>query len=84
MNDLIEFVQEQIIVLVPVLYVIGAMLKNTPKMPDWLIPWALLIVGILLAVLIMGDPLQGVIQGILVAGATVMAHQLIKQTGERE
>lgn len=84
MNDLIEFVQEQIIVLVPVLYVIGAMLKNTPKMPDWLIPWALLIVGILLAVLIMGDPLQGVIQGILVAGATVMAHQLVKQTGERE
>jgi MFS superfamily sulfate permease-like transporter len=84
MNDLIEFVQEQIIVLVPVLYVIGAMLKNTPKMPDWLIPWTLLIVGILLAVLIMGDPLQGVIQGILVAGATVMAHQLIKQTGERE
>jgi len=84
MNDLIEFVQEQIIVLVPVLYVIGAMLKNTPKMPDWLIPWALLIVGILLAVLIMGDPLQGVIQGILVAGATVMTHQLVKQTGERQ
>lgn len=84
MNDLIEFVQEQIIVLVPVLYVIGSLLKNTPKMPDWLIPWTLLVVGISMAVLILDDPLQGVIQGILVAGATVMAHQLVKQTSERD
>lgn len=84
MNDIIQFVQEQMLILVPVLFVIGLLLKNTPKVPDWIIPWVLLVIGIVLAVLLLGDPLQGVIQGALVAGATVLAHQLVKQTVERQ
>ena len=80
MHDLREFIEEQMLILVPVLYVFGMLLKNTPRVPDWTIPWALLVVGTALAVLLLEDPLHGVIQGVLVTGATVLAHQLVKQT----
>jgi len=79
-----DFVLEQALVLIPVLFVLGAMLKKTPKVADWAIPWVLLIVGIIIAVLLVGDVLQGVIQGVLVTGATVLGHQLVKQTVNRE
>ena len=84
MQDIIQYVQEEALILVPVLFVLGLLFKNTPRVPDWTIPWALLVIGIVLAVLLLGDPLQGIIQGVLVAGATVLAHQLVKQTVERE
>jgi MFS superfamily sulfate permease-like transporter len=83
-EEIIKFIAEQILVLVPVLFVIGLLLKNTPKVPDWIIPWALLVIGIVLAVLLIGDLLQGIIQGVLVVGATVLAHQLVKQSMERQ
>jgi len=83
MQDIIQYVQEQMLILVPVLFVIGLILKNTPKVPDWLIPWILLMIGIALAVFLLGDLLQGIIQGALVTGATVLAHQLVKQTIDR-
>ena len=83
MQDIIQYVQEQMLILVPVLFVIGLILKNTPKVPDWLIPWILLMIGIALAVFLLGDLLQGVIQGVLVVGVTVLAHQLVKQTIDR-
>jgi MFS superfamily sulfate permease-like transporter len=83
-EEIIKFIAEQILVLVPVLFVIGLLLKNTPKVPDWIIPWALLVIGIVLAVLLIGDLLQGIIQGVLVAGVTVLTHQLVKQTFERQ
>jgi O-antigen/teichoic acid export membrane protein len=83
-NEIISFITEEALVLMPVLFVIGLLLKNTPKMQDWLIPWALLIIGIVFAILIIGDVLQGIIQGILIVGATVLTHQLVKQTLERK
>lgn len=82
-NEIIQFITEEIIVLMPLLLIIGVLLKNTPRVPDWTIPWALLAIGITLAVLLIGDPLQGVIQGVLVTGAAVLTHQLVKQTKDR-
>ena len=83
-NEILKFISEETIVLIPLLFVLGLLLKNTPRVPDWTIPWALLVVGVALAALMVGDVLQGVIQGVLVAGATVLTHQLVKQTFERK
>lgn len=79
-NEIIEYIVADALILIPVLFVLGLLLKNTPRIKDWLIPWVLLVIGLVLAVLIVGDLLQGIIQGVLVVGATVLAHQLIKQT----
>jgi hypothetical protein len=51
---------------------------------DWTIPWVLLAVGILAALGIIGFTVDAAIQGVLVAGAAVLGHQLVKQTTERK
>lgn len=40
---MMDYVIEQALVLVSVLYVIGVILKNTNKIKDWYIPWILLV-----------------------------------------
>lgn len=83
-NEIIKFITEEALVLMPVLFILGLLLKNTPKVADWTIPWALLALGVVGSILIVGDVLQGIVQGVLVAGATVLTHQLVKQTIERK
>lgn len=78
--NLMEYVVEQALVLVPVLYVIGFMLKSTQKIKDWCIPWILLIVGMLGAISLMGFNAYAIIQGVLVTGVTVYTNQLVKQS----
>jgi len=77
--DIIKYISDEALILIPVLYVVGMMLKNTPKVKDWLIPYILLVIGILGAISILGLSVKSVIQGILVTGATVYTNQLIKQ-----
>jgi len=86
--DFINYIVDKMLILIPVLYVIGMILKNTPKVFDWLIPWILLVLGVVFAVLISlnGEiPItDAIIQGILVAGATVFTNQLIIQTKNKD
>lgn len=81
---ILEYISQNALILIPVLYVIGMMLKATPKVQDWLIPWILMICGIAGAVFIIGLNIQGIIQGILVAGACVYGNQLVKQTVKKD
>lgn len=83
-NNIIEFITEDAIILMPVLFVIGLLLKNTPKVADWVIPWVLLVLGVAGGVFIVGEVAGGIVQGVLVAGATVLTHQLVKQTVDRK
>ncbi|MGC5326630.1 phage holin family protein [Brevibacillus sp. SYSU BS000544] len=63
------------------LLVIGYFLKKTPMVKDWLIPWILVGIGIVLACgVLKGITVVAIIQGVLVAGATSLTHQLWKQT----
>ncbi len=65
--------------LIPVLYIIGLVIKKIPGIPDWIIPLALLAIGVIFAMASIGWTIQGAIQGILVAGAAVFGNQLYKQ-----
>lgn len=86
-----EFVKPELLILIPVLYLIGAGLKNS-IFKDNLIPVILGVVGILLSTIyvfattdISGtkDILMGIFisltQGILVAGCSVYFNQIYKQ-----
>jgi hypothetical protein len=77
--DVMKFIAENMYVLVVVLYVLGMLLKNTPNIKDWMIPYVLLVIGIVLALGIGGFNFESLIQGVLVTGATVLANQLKKQ-----
>lgn len=90
-----DFIQPELLVLIPVLYFIGVALKNSKTIADRYIPILLGVVGVFLALLYVVstspvDGLSGILQavfaaatqGILCAGASVYVNQLIKQTGK--
>lgn len=79
MENIMNYVVDNALILIPVLYVLGTILKGTEKIEDKYIPVVLLPVGVVLAMLLVGFNVNGVIQGILITGASVYANQLIKQ-----
>lgn len=81
--DILAFIQDNIVVLVPVLWILGTFLKKTPRIKDWTIPWILVAAGIGLSIALIGISADAIIQGILVAGGAVLTQNLIKQSVER-
>ena len=84
MENLINYVMDNALILIPVIYVLGMMLKGTEKVSDKYIPIILLPIGVILAMLIVGFTVNGFIQGVLVVGVAVYANQLIKQALKEE
>lgn len=88
MENLMVFVPEQLGILVAGLYILGMFLKKTPKLEDWMIPWMLVLVGILgsIGINVVGQEITGplmttsVLQGLCAAGVAVLGNQAIKQT----
>lgn len=78
--QIIDYIVKEVYILFPVLYIIGVFLKKTPKLADWLIPWILLGLGMLGGFFVADMSVHGILQGILVAGASVFTNQLYKQT----
>lgn len=78
--DILKFINENYMILVAVLIVLGSFLKNSSKVPDWSIPWVLLVVSVGFSVWMGGLSPDVVIQGVLVAGGAVLGNQLYKQT----
>ncbi len=76
---MIEYIVENALVLVPVLNIIGMIIKNTEKIPDKYIPLILLFFGIVGTVAILGLSPDSVVQGVLVTGTAVYGNQVVKQ-----
>lgn len=94
--DFSEYIKPELLILIPVLNLVGMAIKKS-KIDDRHIPWMLGVIGVVLAViyLIASEPIVGtqsiataiftaITQGILCAGASVYADQLIKQAKERK
>lgn len=91
--DLQSLIQPELLALVPLLSALGTMLKRRESFPDEKIPLTLGGVSIAVAVLyvfatvplggvqsILHALLTGLLQGVLCAGASVYAHQLMCQS----
>ena len=89
-----EFIKPELLVLIPVLYFIGAAIKKS-KMRDNLIPFILGVVGVIFAgvYLFATDEINGTqaiataiftafTQGVLCAAASVYTNQIIKQASQ--
>lgn len=81
---MIEFITENALILIPVLNIIGVILKDTEKIPDKFIPIILLGFGVVGAVAIMGLSPESVVQGVLVTGTAVYGNQIVKQLKKKE
>lgn len=81
---MLEYITENALLLIPVLNVIGMVIKNTEKIPDKYIPLILLGFGVVGAIAIMGPSPESAVQGVLVTGAAVYGNQLVKQIKKDE
>lgn len=84
MEMLKDYILDNALILIPVIYVIGAILKGTELIKDKYIPVILLPIGIVLGMILIGFDVNGFIQGVLVTGVAVYANQLVKQAQKEE
>ncbi len=82
--EIITYITENAIILIPVLIIIGLILKKLEFIPDKYIPVILLPLGILGAMALGGWTVESAIQGILVTGAAVYGNQIVKQLKKNE
>ena len=92
--DFQEYIKPELLILIPVLYLIGIALKKS-EFKDKFIPWVLGAISIVLSgiwVFANADTSGNVLiaiftvitQGVLIAGASVYVNQLIKQAKKGE
>ena len=91
-----EFIKPELLILIPVLYLIGISLKKS-KLPDWLIPLVLGGISIILSAAwtiatsdissfkdVAFSLFVSVTQGVLAAGASVYANQIYIQSKKKD
>ena len=79
--DIINFIIEEGLIMIPVLYIIGEIIKFTGVLNNKWIPLTLLVFSILFTPLLLGGfTPDNIVQGVLVTGVTVLGDQLIKQS----
>lgn len=82
--DFTKYLVENALILIPVLYILGMILKNMQVVTDKYIPIILLVLGIVFACALLGFNINSIIQGILITGVTVYTNQLIVQAKKDE
>jgi hypothetical protein len=82
--EILNYITENALVLVPVLLIIGQIVKNIKVIPDKFIPLILLPFGVVGAMALSGWTVDGAIQGVLVTGCAVYGNQIYKQLKDGE
>ena len=83
--EIIDYILQERLILIPALYALAEIIKGTELIKNKYIPLLVLVFGILLSIMMGGFTLtDNIIQGILVAGATVLTNQIIKQSQKEE
>lgn len=79
--DILNYVVQEGLVMIPVLFIIGEIVKGTELLSNKWIPLVLLVVSIAFTPLVLGTyDANNIVQAVLVAGATVFGNELIKQS----
>lgn len=78
-NMIFELIDPRLFIVVAACWVIGFILKKTPKVPDWSIVYLVLIIAVWLTIGLIGWSVEALIQGILAGAFAVFGHQAVKQ-----
>lgn len=78
--ETLQFIVEEGFIMIPVLFILGEIIKGTDLLSNKWIPVVLLIISIGFTPLVIGgySP-DTIVQAILIAGVTVFGDQLVKQ-----
>ncbi|WP_202128561.1 phage holin family protein [Paenibacillus dendrobii] len=78
-NTIWQLIDPKLIIVVAACWIIGFMLKQTPRVPDWSIVYVVTLTAILLTIWLTGFGPESIIQGILAGAFAVYGNQLVKQ-----
>lgn len=82
-EDLKTLIAPEVLVLIPVLYLIGLMIRQTPHVRSWIDAWINLFIAVIACGFIVGWTVDAFIQGVLVAGAASLMKDLIDRTAQQ-
>ncbi|MGI6169505.1 MAG: phage holin family protein [Christensenellales bacterium] len=77
--DILAYIVDGALILIPVLLVIGQIIKSIPGIPNWVIPIALLVPGVIGAGALGGWTVESIIQGVLVTGRQCTGTRFISR-----
>ncbi len=79
-NIIYGLIDARLIIVVAACWVVGFILKKTPKVPDWTIVYIVTVFAVVLSAALLGFGADSVLQGILAGAFAVYGHQIVKQT----
>jgi hypothetical protein len=79
-TEIISLIDSELIIVVVACWLIGGILKQTPKVPDWSIVYLLLVTAIVFSVWLTGFGPGALLQGILCAAVASYGYDFFKQT----
>ena len=82
--DTFSYIASEGLILIPVLYILGMIIKGFNNIANKYIPVILLFCGVGLSMLLLGINFKSLIQGVLLTGVTVYGNQVLKQLGKDE
>ena len=82
--DFVTYIVDTSLVFIPMLLIIGKLIKDIEVIPNKFIPLILLPIGIASAMFVGGATVDSFVQGVLVTGASVYGNQLYKQMKTEE
>lgn len=82
--EILQYITQNALILIPVLIIIGQIIKGIEKIHDKWIPLILLPLGIVGAMALGSWTVDSAIQGILVTGTAVYGNQIVKQLKKDE
>lgn len=83
--EILDYILQERLILIPALYALAEIIKTTELIKNKYIPSIVLFFGVLLSLMMGGLTMaDNIIQGILVAGATVLTNQIVKQSQKEE
>ena len=81
--NVFDYIIQEGLVMIPVLFIIGEIIKGTELLGNKWIPLVILFVSIAFTPLVLGTyTAENIVQAVLVAGVTVFGNELIKQTSK--
>ena len=83
--DILNYVVQEGLVMIPVLFILGEIVKGTELLSNKWIPLAVLVISVAFTPLLLGAyTADNIVQAVLVAGVTVFGNELIKQSSRED
>ena len=75
-----DFIYDELLSVIPCLWVIGCILKYTSFINNKYIPLILFAVALIAGIVILGFTFAAFTQGVLLTGVAIFGHELVKET----